>query len=107
MTLVLGGGSNPSAGWSALAPSAHERTLMLAKCGRKCFLGPHKSFPICAKGTCKRNKKGIFAAYIRAREHGSKKMRTKRTRRTRRTKRSQTTSKKTYQKIAKRAKKMF
>lgn len=56
----------PWAGWSKLAPSAKERTVMKRKCGKKCFLGPDKSFPVCAKGTCKINQKGLYAAYIRA-----------------------------------------
>ena len=43
---------------------------MLKKCGRKCFLGPKKSFPICSRGTCRINKKGVWAAYIRARQWG-------------------------------------
>ena len=43
---------------------------MLRDCGRKCFLGPGKSFPVCAKGTCRVNTKGAYAAYIRAREWG-------------------------------------
>jgi hypothetical protein len=43
---------------------------MLKKCGRKCFLGPNKSFPICSRGTCRINKKGVWAAYIRARQWG-------------------------------------
>jgi hypothetical protein len=42
---------------------------MLKKCGKKCFLGTKKSFPICSKNTCKINKKGIHAAYVRAREY--------------------------------------
>jgi hypothetical protein len=46
---------------------------MLRKCGKKCFLGPHKSFPICAKGTCKISKKGLYAAYVRAKQWGNKK----------------------------------
>ena len=45
---------------------------MLRDCGRKCFLGPDKSFPICARGTCKVNDKGLYAAYVRAREWGKK-----------------------------------
>jgi hypothetical protein len=45
---------------------------MMKKCGKKCFLGPGKSFPICTKNTCKRNKKGIYSAYIRARQYSSK-----------------------------------
>ena len=60
----------PWAGWGKLAPHGKERTIMLRNCGRKCFLGPKKSFPICAKGTCKVNKKGLHAAYIRARQWG-------------------------------------
>jgi hypothetical protein len=62
-------------GWKRVKPSARERTIMKKKCGKKCFLGPNKSFPICNKGTCKINKKGVWSAYIRAREWGSKKMR--------------------------------
>ena len=58
-------------GWSKISPGPHARTLMLHKCGKKCFLGPNKSFPICAKNTCKINKKGVFAAYIRAREYST------------------------------------
>jgi DICT domain-containing protein len=45
---------------------------MLNKCGKKCFLGPNKSFPICAKNTCKVNAKGVYAAYMRARQYSSK-----------------------------------
>ena len=60
------------AGWSKQAPGTHARTVMLRKCGKKCFLGPKKSFPICTKGTCKVNPKGVYAAYIRAREWGKK-----------------------------------
>ena len=56
-------------GWSKQSPGTHERTLMMGRCGKKCFLGPKKSFPICRRGTCKRNKKGVLAAYIRAREY--------------------------------------
>ena len=62
----------PWAGWGRVAPFGRARTTMLKRCGRKCFLGPRKSFPICSKGTCKVNKKGLWAAYIRAREWGKK-----------------------------------
>lgn len=55
-------------GWTKVQPNTHERTLMLKRCGKKCFLGTKKTFPICARHTCKRNKKGIHAAYVRARE---------------------------------------
>ena len=65
-----------SAGWHSLAPSMHERTVMKKDCGSKCFLGPvgESCFPICTKGTCTTNEKGVYAAYVRAREYGSKKM---------------------------------
>jgi hypothetical protein len=56
-------------GWSKQSPGTHQRTIMMKKCGKKCFLGPNKSFPICTKNTCKINKKGIQSAYMRAREY--------------------------------------
>ena len=58
-------------GWSKESPGTHQRTVMLKKCGKKCFLGPNKTFPICTKNTCTKNKKGIHAAYIRAREYST------------------------------------
>ena len=61
----------PWAGWSKIKPEGHARTVMLRDCGKKCFLGPKKSFPICAKGTCKVSDKGLYAAYIRAKEWGN------------------------------------
>jgi len=61
----------PWAGWSKQKPNYRQRTLMKKKCGTRCFLGANKSFPICNKGTCKVNSKGIWAAYVRAREFGS------------------------------------
>jgi len=60
----------PWKGWGKIAPQGHQRTVMKRICGKKCFLGPGKSFPVCAKGTCKVNKKGLYAAYIRARQWG-------------------------------------
>ena len=67
----------PWAGWSKQKPSQRERTIMLRNCGKKCFLGPNKSFPICKKNTCRSSRKGIYSAYVRAREYstikGSKK----------------------------------
>tara|TARA_Y100000389_G_scaffold172590_1_gene181098 strand:+ start:642 stop:974 length:333 start_codon:yes stop_codon:yes gene_type:complete len=60
----------PTKGWSKKSPGTRARSIMLKKCGKKCFLGPKKSFPICNKGTCKINPKGIYSAYIRAREWG-------------------------------------
>lgn len=66
--------------WSQQNPGAHQRTVMLKKCGKKCFLGPKKSFPICTKNTCKVNMRGVQAAYKRAREYmtikGTQKYRT-------------------------------
>ena len=62
--------SVPWKGWGRVSPKGRERTQMLRKCGKKCFLGPRKSFPICSKGTCKINPKGVEAAYIRARQWG-------------------------------------
>jgi hypothetical protein len=61
---------SPSKGWSKMAPKkGKERNNMLKKCGSKCFLDPkNKKYPICAKGSCKVNKKGLHAAYSRSRE---------------------------------------
>ena len=55
--------------WSKQSPGYHERTVMMKRCGKKCFLGPNKTFPICRKNTCKRNRKGVYSAFIRAREY--------------------------------------
>ena len=59
-------------GWSIEKPGFHQRTKMLRNCGKKCFLGKNKSFPICKKNTCKISSKGLYAAYIRARQFSSK-----------------------------------
>jgi hypothetical protein len=56
-------------GWKNEKPSFRQRSLMLKKCGKKCFLGPDKKFPICKKNTCKISSKGVYSAYIRAREY--------------------------------------
>ncbi len=58
-------------GWSAIKPGGHERTVMMDKCGKKCFLGRDKTFPICAADSCRRNQKGVSAACIRARQMSS------------------------------------
>ena len=50
-------------------PGYHQKTIMLKKCGKKCFLGPNKSFPICKKNTCTISSKGVYSAYIRARQY--------------------------------------
>ena len=62
----------PWSGWKNEKPGTHQRTIMLKKCGKKCFLGTKKSFPICKKNTCTISKKGVYAAYVRAREYSSK-----------------------------------
>ena len=90
----------PWAGWAKLAPGEKQRKEMLYKCGKKCFLGPKISFPICAKNTCKINRKGVYAAYIRARQWGKKPSSYKGLTRP-------THSRKTYTKIAKRAKRLL
>ena len=58
--------------WRDMKPSYHQRTVMLRSCGKRCFLGTKKSFPICKKKTCARSRLGILAAFIRAREWQSK-----------------------------------
>jgi hypothetical protein len=63
---------NVTRGWKKEKPGFHQRTQMLAKCGKKCFLGPNKSFPICKKNTCKISKKGVYSAYIRAQQYHRK-----------------------------------
>ena len=62
----------PWRGWSKEKPGVHQKTTMLKNCGIKCFLGPNKSFPICKKNTCKISKKGVYAAYVRAKEWGNR-----------------------------------
>lgn len=56
-------------GWKSEKPGFHQKTIMMNNCGKKCFLGPEKSFPICKKNTCKVSSKGLYAAYIRARQY--------------------------------------
>ena len=63
------GKRNPWSGWSKEKPGFHQRTVMFKKCGKKCFLGYKKSFPICKKNKCKVSKKGVYAAYVRARQY--------------------------------------
>jgi len=62
------GRGSATRGWKSQKPSYHQRTVMLKRCGRKCFLGPGKSYPICTKNTCKVNPKGVYSAYIRSRQ---------------------------------------
>ena len=63
------GKRNPWSGWANEKPGFKQRTVMFKKCGKKCFLGSKKSFPICKKNTCKVSKKGVYAAYVRARQY--------------------------------------
>jgi hypothetical protein len=58
--------------WSKQKPGYHEKTLMLNRCGKRCFLGSKTSFPICKKKTCKISKNGIQAAYVRSRQYRKK-----------------------------------
>jgi hypothetical protein len=62
----------PWRGWKSEKPGFHQKTVMMKKCGKKCFLGTKKSFPICKKNTCKISKKGVYAAYVRARQYHKK-----------------------------------
>lgn len=82
--------SRSSRGWSRVAPkTVGERSALLSKCGRRCFLGSRKTFPICprlgASGSgsgsrdCKIDRRGVAAAYSRAREWASITARKKRT----------------------------
>ena len=66
------GRGSATRGWKTQKPGFHQRTMMMKKCGKKCFLGPNKSFPICKKNTCNVSSKGVYAAYIRARQYRTK-----------------------------------
>ena len=63
------GRGSATRGWKLQKPGYHQRTLMMRRCGKKCFLGPKKTFPICKKNTYKISDKGVYAAYIRARQY--------------------------------------
>jgi hypothetical protein len=63
---------NRTRGWKKEKPGYRQRTVMLKKCGKKCFLGTKKSFPICRKNTCKISSKGLYSAFIRSRQYRSK-----------------------------------
>lgn len=62
------GRGSTTRGWKRQNPGYHQRTVMLKICGRKCFLGPGKSYPICTKNTCNVNPKGVYSAFIRSRQ---------------------------------------
>ena len=66
------GRGSATKGWKNEKPGYHQKTVMLKRCGKKCFLGKNKSFPICKKNTCKITPKGVYSAYIRARQYSSK-----------------------------------
>jgi hypothetical protein len=66
------GRGSATRGWKSEKPGYHQKTVMLKKCGKKCFLGPNKSFPICKKNTCKISRKGLQSAYNRARQFRSR-----------------------------------
>jgi hypothetical protein len=65
-------GKVPWKGWKNEKPSRKERVNMYNNCGKKCFLGSRKSFVICKKNTCNISKKGVWAAYVRARQYSSR-----------------------------------
>ena len=62
------GRGSTTRGWKKQKPGYHQRTVMLKRCGKKCFLGPGKSYPICTKKTCKVNPKGVYSAFIRSKQ---------------------------------------
>ena len=64
----------PWKGWKNEKPGYHQKTMMRKRCGQKCFLGKGTSFPICKKNTCKVSKKGVYAAYVRARQYHRRKI---------------------------------
>jgi len=54
--------------WTKRQPTTRrQRTQMYRKCGKPCFLGTRKSFPIC-NPDCSLNRGGLQSAFIRARE---------------------------------------
>ena len=57
---------SPTRGWKA-----PPRSRLMKKCGKKCFLGTRKSFPICSSN-CKVDKRGVYSAYVRARQFRTK-----------------------------------
>ena len=60
----------PWAGWSKECPDQKQRLKQRKNCKSKCFLEKSgTAFPICKKDTCKISRKGIWAAYVRARQN--------------------------------------
>jgi hypothetical protein len=68
------GRGSATKGWKKEQPNYHQKTLMIKRCGKKCFLGTKKRYPICKKNTCKISTKGVYSAYIRARQYHDKKI---------------------------------
>ena len=66
--------NNRTKGWKREKPGYHEKTVMLKRCGKKCFLGKDKKYPICKKNTCKISKKGVYSAYLRASQYHNKRV---------------------------------
>jgi hypothetical protein len=65
-------------GWRAMSPKpGSNRHYLYQKCGRKCFLGPGESFPVCArcqKGrcSCRIDCRGVASASVRAHQYKHK-----------------------------------
>jgi hypothetical protein len=62
---------NSKTSWTQKAPMrVSQRQKVMAECGPSCFLQPETlGFPVCnKKPPCAYNRKGITAAYVRARE---------------------------------------
>jgi hypothetical protein len=66
------GRGSATRGWKREKPGYRQKTVMLQRCGRKCFLGKDKKYPICKKNTCKVSSKGVYSAYIRSRQYHNK-----------------------------------
>jgi hypothetical protein len=56
----------PWAGWKSHLKKTRKK--MYKQCGQTCFLWDHLKFPICKKDTCDIDKRGLWAAYIRAKQ---------------------------------------
>lgn len=76
-TRKIRGKKIPWRGWKKEKPGYHQKTVMMKKCGKKCFLGPGKTFPVCKKNTCKISKHGVYAAYVRSNQYYNKTLRPK------------------------------
>jgi hypothetical protein len=63
------GRGSATRGWKYQKPNYNEKSIMKKKCGKKCFLGTKKKYPICIKKTCKISPLGVYSAYIRSRQY--------------------------------------